>query len=205
MGNSKLKQFFWDKEFPVRSFQRIFIFISLITYITGRLIDPGPIWLRNLIDFIVYRFNLDLIHAIPSVNSSANHALWSGGGLALQMQLLFIFPVAWIFAICSSCVARYGSTESQKLYQDLNFPHNCWNQLIQPNFLLLIVLGLCYLPFLGEKITTYKPSGVASKALHDDLVASIFFTLAGCLIIYIFTLYILALKKGLKNLLKRGN
>lgn len=174
MGTN-LKLFFWQNEFPVRSFHRIFILLSLVTYIAGRLIDPGPIWIRSLIESLVYKFNLDLIHAIPYVNSSVNHSLWSGGGLALQLQLLLIYPISCIFAIWSSCLAKYGSAESHKLYQDLNFPHNWWNQLIQPNFLLLIALGLFYLPFLGEKITSYKPSGVASRALHDDLVASIFF------------------------------
>lgn len=154
---SKLKQFFVDKEFPVRSFYRIFIFLSFVTYIIGRLIDPGPSWLRNLINFLIYRFNLDLIHQISLLNTPTTN-LWYGSGFALQVQLLFVCPISWIFAVWSSCVSKYESKEYLQLYRKMDLSDYGWKQLIIGVLMLSIPIAIAYFPFQGDKVIEHASS-----------------------------------------------
>ena len=201
---SNLKLFFWQKEFPVRSFHRIFILLSLVTYIAGRLIDPGPIWIRSLIESLVYKFNLDLIHQISLINTSTPN-FWYGSGFALQIQLLFVFPLAWIFAIWSSFISEIDSKEYNRFYNKIDFDNYQLKDLIFGIVALCIILSIAYFPFNGTEIIEYKNTGgFHNKICSDSLSSSIFFTFIGYVLIAFYTFQMLIIKNGLKTLFMKG-
>lgn len=176
-------RFFWDADYPQRSLTRIYIVLSIAIYILGRFIDPGPDWLKRIIESLVHHFNLEFIETIAFHTPSTN--FWRGGGLALQLQLLITWPLVWIFGIWAGWLNRNGSKDFEKYPPIINKPSITswmWNFLI-----VFFLLCMAYFPFQGTDASRpYIATGIIPKDIHSDTYSiSLFWIFGGWVCLYL--------------------
>ncbi|MGZ8251776.1 MAG: hypothetical protein ACXWT7_05490 [Methylophilaceae bacterium] len=203
MTNSTLLlKFFWDNNYPARSFTRIFVLMSISVYVWGRYVEPGPIWAREIIEMLVYTFNLEFIQKIALI-APQNLTFWRGTGFALQMQLLFTWPVLWLFAISTGWLCRNGSKDFEKYPPIIKQPtlKNWLTNLL----LVVMILFLAYYPFNGSNIfSVHKSTGPFTVIQFDTFFTSIFWMFAGWIVIYFTMGMFYIIKTELTLTLNRG-
>lgn len=194
--------FFWNREYPTRSFTRIFILVSATIYIWGRIVDPGPDWVRELIGMLIHTFNLEFMQQITFA-APAKPTLWTGSGFALQLQLLFTWPLVWVFTVIAGWMNRNGSKEfNQPIIKVPSFRNWMLNL-----FVVLLVLVLGYFPFSGSDVTKVQKlsSFPFSGMVLDNYTTSIFWMLAAWLILTLGMTSFYVIKTEFKLTFKKDN
>ena len=185
-------KFFWNKDYPLKTHLRLYFLIALSVYMIGRIIDPGPEWLRNGMDIVIHDFNLEIIQSIK-LSAPKSATFWTGTGLALQLQLLLTWPIACFFAIKVAWINRKGSKDFDDSLQDMNQIESIG--LIRHIFLSLVFLMIFYFPFYGSDISkAHSSKGGFSRIMYDTYGSCIFWAFAGCAMIvfacyYFFQIY----------------
>lgn len=201
-----LTHFFWNRDYPARSFMRIFVVLSLAVYLYGRLIDPGPAWAQAVIAYLIKTWNLEFIQSIGLLGLD-KPSLWRGSGFALQLQLLITWPVMWVFALTAGWMCRNGSRDMNWLRPIIKNPPSIKTWLSNLGMPLLI-LGLSYFPFLGSDGTrNYVPSGLSrSIGLYfDSPTTCTFFIVQGSVIVYLAVIMFYIIKTEYHLTFNKGN
>ena len=171
-------KFFWDKDYPLKSYSRLYLLIAISVYIIGRIIDPGPEWLREGIDVVIHQFNLEIIQKIKLI-SPKEPTFWTGSGLALQLQLLLTWPIACFLADRVAWNNRKGSKDFDKYPPGVNQTPSIksWVSNIP---MPLIIFPCAYFPFSGSDISkTDIHRGGFSRILYDTYGGCIYWALGG--------------------------
>lgn len=191
------------KTYPARSFTRIFVFISISIYMWGRFVDPGPVWIQEMIEMLIHTFNLEFIQRI-ALAAPQNLTFWQGSGFALQIQLLFTWPLVWIFAASAGWLSRHGSREFDKYPPIIKVPtfSNCIKNLLP----VLVILLVAYYPFQGSDIYKVdKSTGPFAVIEWDTFPTSIFWMVGGWIVIYLSMVGFYVITSELKLIYKKDN
>ena len=181
-------KFFWDKDYPLKSYSRLYLLIAISVYILGRIIDPGPEWLREAINVVVHQFNLEIIQDIK-LNSPKTPTSWTGTGLALQLQLLLTWPIACFLAVRVAWMNRKGGKDFDAFLPSTN-QNPSFKSWASNIFIIMIILMITYLPFQGSNVLKVSINqGVFSKIVSDTYGGCIFWAGAGWVIIIAATSY----------------
>lgn len=180
-----LVRFFWNRNYPVRSFMRIFVALSILVYLWGRIVDPGPIWAQSMIQYLISTCNLEFIQSIGLLGLKSP-TLWRGSGFALQMQLLITWPVMWVFALTADWMCRNGNKCVEASLAKVPIPRNLsiHDWLISVT-MVVFLLWWAYFPFQGSNVARfYKATSVFNAILFDSPTTAAFWIAAGCWLIY---------------------
>lgn len=196
----KLSAFFWDIDYPTRSFTRILVLISLVIYTLARMVNPTPIWAQEAIELITHKLNLEFIQEIGLLGQYSNSA-WRGNGFALQMQLICTWPLYLILGLVSGYLNKNGSKEFEKYPPIIKVPSlkNWLKNLI----VVMLILCLFYYPLHGSNLShPYTPNGSFSRIQFDTYTTSIFWIMAGWVLMYLTMIGIYIINVELKASLK---
>jgi len=180
-----ITSFFWNRDYPARSFMRIFVVLSVLVYLWGRMADPGPVWAQSMIQYLIRTCNLEFIQSIGLLGLE-KPTFWRGSGFALQMQLLITWPVMWVFALTAGWMCRNGSKSFVPELMKPPIPQNPAAKDWFVNFAMMaFLLVMAYFPFQGTNAARlYKPTSITNAILFDSPTTCVFWIAAGCWLIY---------------------
>lgn len=190
-----LSCFFWNRDYPARSFIRIFVVLSVAVYLWGRMADPGPAWAQAIIAYLIRTWNLEFIQSVGLLGKDSP-TLWRGSGFALQIQLLVTWPVMWVFALSAGWMCRNGSKSFIEGVTINPIPQHPTMKDWFINFgFTAFLLCINYFPFQGsDGSRNYKPTGIANVIFFDSPTTCAFWIMAGCFVIYCFAIMFYAIK-----------
>ena len=178
-----ITHFFWNRDYPARSLTRVFTLVSIVIYIGGRIVDPGPVWAKEFIETLIYDFNLCFIKGIALLAPTTT-SFWQGSGFSLQMEVILTWPLACAFAIWAGWLNRNGSKEFEKYPPIIKKPSiKNWLKNVFP---ITLIFFIAYSPFYGSDAISYsKPAGLYSRIFYDTYITSMFWMLYGWAFIHL--------------------